>query len=112
MEKYNYYLSVGEPWDFVGPDGKNIIKGEVIKKKDDKMWVFRSDHFIDFDYIHGNVFILIPRYSGDDFSNWVDDLVIINGKVLGVAYNGNLSAGEIIDNCKPGIIGSIRRLAI
>ncbi len=32
MENKSYYISVGEPWDFVGPDGKNIIKGEILKK--------------------------------------------------------------------------------
>ena len=81
MSNKGYYVSVGKPWNFESPDGKNIIKGNIIKKINNNLWIFKSNHLVDLENIHGNIFLLQPRYAGHDFSDWQNGSVTVNGSI-------------------------------
>lgn len=41
MTKERYFISVGEPWDFISPDGQNIVRGNIISVKSNQLLVFK-----------------------------------------------------------------------
>lgn len=102
-----YIISVSEPWDFKSPDGENVIKGEVINKKDDYFIVFKSDYYLEFNGVKSNILILKPRCY--NFSTLGDKIITINVGLLYQQYNEFLSQKELEDKLKFVIIGSIEK---
>ncbi|EKR64987.1 hypothetical protein LEP1GSC036_2294 [Leptospira weilii str. 2006001853] len=66
MKEKEYYILVAEPWDFVGPDGKNIIKGKILKIIDDDCILFKTNHKLRIKDVEGDVLVLSSRYKKDD----------------------------------------------
>ncbi len=91
MEQKKYFISVGEPWDFNSPDGENIINGIIIKIISATCLIFKANYLLDFGGVLGNIFILYPRYTEDNF------IELKNG-VEYVAINGNLLVGDFDEN--------------
>ena len=71
MNKSNYYISVSEPWDFEGPDGKNIIKGTVLKILNQDCVIFKSSSVIEIDGNIGDTFVLFSRHYNNNFNKIV-----------------------------------------
>lgn len=108
-----YHISVGEPWGFTGPDGKNIIIGELIKIVTEKCLIFKSDHEIDIDGIKGSIFILFPRYAGESFSSTIkknESLTCGIGIYIGPTDEYlNMSSDQLKSNSKYVIIGGLHK---
>lgn len=109
MKHKNYFISVGEPWDFESQDGQNIIKGQILSVKSNQCLVFKSNYSLKFGEIKGDVLILIPRHKGNDFSDLVSELVVINGSLLLSEFNIELSEKELQENAKFEIVGTIQK---
>jgi hypothetical protein len=109
MKKEKYFISVGEPWDFESPDGKNIIKGSIINSLSSNCLVFKADHDLKFGELSGTILILTPRHQDNNFSDLRDKLIVVNGSLLLKEYNQELSEQELKDNSKFEIVGSIRK---
>lgn len=105
----NYFISVGEPWEFESHDGQNIIKGSILSVKSNQCLVFKSNHCLKFGEFEGDILILTPRHNGNDFSNLKSELVVVNGSLLLNEYNTKLSDKELKENAKFEIIGSISK---
>lgn len=110
MEQEEYYISVGEPWDFESQDGQNVIKGRIISFRSNDCIVFKSNYCLNFDDVRGDVLILTPRHREHDFSDLINGMVVINGGVLLEEYNENLDEEKLKESMKFKIIGSIRRI--
>ncbi|ASV12353.1 hypothetical protein [Leptospira santarosai] len=109
MENKSYYISVDEPWNFEGPDGKNIIKGEILKIIDRDCVLFKTNHILNIDNKEGNILVLISRHSG---SGYHFDTLEINGfwtfggGILLTQDYENMDRKELEKNSKYIIIGS------
>lgn len=110
MQQKQYFLSVGEPWNFDSLDGQNIINGRIVKILSATCLIFKANYILDFKGVAGNFFVLYPRHAESNF----DDLkngegyVTINGNVLTEEYNENMDEDYLKVNSKFVIIGSIR----
>jgi len=109
MKEGKYFITVSEPWDFESSDGQNIIKGSILSIKSTQCIVFRSNSYLQFDDVKGNILILTPRHYGYDFSNFQNEIIAFNGGILLREYNEELSENELRENTKFVIIGSIRK---
>jgi hypothetical protein len=109
MKNEKYFISVGEPWDFESQDGQNIIRGNILSVKSNQCLVFKSNYYLKFGEIKGDILILTPRHKGNDFSDLQNELVVVNGSLLLKEYNKELSEKELQENAKFEIIGSIRK---
>ena len=109
MEQEKYFISVSEPWDFESKDGQNVIRGNILNIRGNQCLVFKSNHYLKFDDIEGNVLILTPRHQGNDFSELNNEFVVVNGSILVGEYNEGLSEKDLQSNSKFKIIGSIRK---
>jgi hypothetical protein len=109
MEQIKYVISVAEPWDFESPDGQNVIKGTILSKKSNQCLIFKSNHYLQFNDIKGNILILTPRYYGCDFSNFQNDTIAFNGSILLREYDEQLSENSLQENAKFVIIGAIKK---
>ncbi|MGQ2802082.1 hypothetical protein ACT54M_17005 [Leptospira santarosai] len=109
MENKSYYISIGEPWDFVGPDGKNIIKGEILKKISSTCLIFKTNHFLEYENNKSDILILSPRHYDNDFDDLVKktNTVTINGGILFSTYSDDLTEDELKHAAKFFVIGSI-----
>ncbi|AKL98423.1 hypothetical protein [Endomicrobium proavitum] len=85
-----FTISVDEPWDFTGPDGDNVMKGEVIYEISPKELIFRSFKKQKFDNHRGNLFLFISRHVGFD---------LVHNTILGKKrYDGTFGAGLLKDS--------------
>ena len=105
----NYSISVGEPWDFKGIDGPNIIYGTVVEKLNDQCLIFQSNHYLQFGNINGKLLMLSPRYHDSDFSSLANSLIVINGSILLKDYSKDWTEEDFQNNSKFVIIGSINK---
>ena len=105
-----YIISVGEPWDYMGPDGHNVIKGSVIKIVDSKCVVFKANHIHTFNKDSGNVFVLFPRYQNEVFDRLFinNEIFPVNGCLVLRDYNEYLTNKDYQDNSVFVLIGSLR----
>lgn len=116
MDKINRFIdkkthiSVGEPWDFTGPDGDNIINGHVIKIINSTCLVFKANYTLNFLQYSGSILILFPRYTNEDFYKLQNEenYVPINGQVLIDNYTEDMTETELKEKSKFVIIGSIQ----
>ncbi|TGM52875.1 hypothetical protein [Leptospira adleri] len=107
MKNKEYCISVDEPWDFVGPDGKNVIKGQIIEVIDSDCIVFKSNHILNFNKLEGNIFVLISRHQGYNFYNInTNGFWTFGGGLLLTNEYKNMSREELEKNSKYVIIGS------
>ena len=83
-------ISIGEPWDFKGPDGRNKMKGKVIFEVNNRAVIFKSTKKQKFIEGKGNLFLCLARYVGDD-------LVCFNNKKEKF-YSGTFGAGLLKDD--------------
>jgi hypothetical protein len=111
MKKEEYSIIVSEPWNFESPDGQNIIKGSILNIKSNQCIVFKSNYYLQFDEIKGNILILTSRHYGVDFSNFNDERLAFNGSVLLIEYNEQLNENELLKNTKFVIIGSVKKIS-
>jgi len=111
MEKLSCYISVSEPWDFDGPNGKNIIKGKIMKIINNDCVIFKSDSDIKIDEVEGNIFVLLSRYFNNHFSSINNEQFwsIGGGILLLDSYEG-MDKNQLEQNSKYVIIGSLRKL--
>lgn len=108
-KKAEYFISVGEPWDFESPDGQNIIRGKILSIVSNKCLVFKANHHLKFGETMGNILILTPRYESNDFSDLESELIAVNGGIFLKEYHEYLNEKELRDCAKFEIIGSIRK---
>jgi hypothetical protein len=110
MKPKQYYISVGEPWDFNSPDGQNVINGIIIKILSATCLIFRANYILDFKGHLGDIFILYPRYSKSDFAGLENETnyVAINGNLLVGGFNESMTEEELKDRSAFVLIGSIR----
>jgi hypothetical protein len=109
MKEEKYFITVSEPWNFESSDGQNIIKGNILSIKSNQCIVFKSNCYLQFDEVKGNILILTPRHYGYDFSKFQDEIIVFNGSILLREYNEQLSENELRGSSKFVIIGSIRK---
>lgn len=101
MDKYK--ISIGEPWDFEGPDGPNLIKGSIIKTLSQTTAIFKSDHILSFKGYTGVFFVLTTRYMEDSL---IPPVTVNGGLLLNNEY-GNQTEDELIKNSIFVFIGGI-----
>lgn len=107
MNKEQYFISVGEPWDFESPDGQNIVGGHILCIKSNRCIVFRTNHCLKFDRFEGDILILSPRDRGIDFSDLPNKCVIVNGGLLIKHDDEDLDEKQLIANAQFVMIGTI-----
>jgi hypothetical protein len=106
-----YKISVGEPWNFEGPDGQNCIIGEVIDVLSPTVILFKSDRPQKFEELTGNIFLLSARYVGDSLvSDNGCEGTVGGGLLLTEDYDGRDEA-YLSENSKYVLIGGISKLA-
>ncbi|RHX88592.1 hypothetical protein [Leptospira stimsonii] len=109
MKEKKYYISVAEPWDFVGPDGKNIIKGEILKIIDNNCVLFQTNYILNFENVGGDILVLSSRYrKNDHFINDTNglDWTINVGLLLTKEYE-DMNEPALKNHSKFIIIGSL-----
>ncbi len=109
MKQEEYIISVAEPWDFECQDGQNIIRGNILSKKSNQCLVFKSNYHLRFGEVEGNIFVLVPRYSGINFSSLGDEKLSFNGSILLSEYSELLGENELFEKSKFVIIGSFNQ---
>lgn len=109
MEEKKYYISVGEPWDFEGPDGKNRINGHILKIVDNDCVLFKANHTLNFGNIQGDILVLLSRHTGYHFDTLkTSGFWTFGGGLLLTKDYENMNRKELEKNSKYVIIGSIR----
>ena len=88
---------------------ENIIRGSILCRKSNQCIIFKSNDYLQFGDIEGNILILTPRHHGYDFSNFHDGIIAFNGSILLMEYNEQLGESELKENSKFVIIGSLRK---
>ncbi|EQA71114.1 hypothetical protein [Leptospira noguchii] len=107
MENKNYYISVDEPWDFVGPDGKNRINGHILKIVDNDCVLFKTNHILNFDNVEGDILVLLSRHTGYHFDSLeTNKFWTFGGGLLLTKDYENMNRKELEKNSKYVIIGS------
>ncbi len=101
-----YFISVGEPWDYEGPDGKNLINGRILKVIDNRIIVFKSDHKVNLHNVCSDVLVLLPRYDRDFFSIRHNRHVTVGGALYKGTYDDNTSE-EDLKNSEYVLIGGL-----
>ena len=111
MEYKKYSISVGEPWDFNGPDGQNIIKGVVLKILSATCLIFKANNILNLKGVSGIFFVLYPRHAESNFDDLKNgaDFVTVNGNILLEEYNETMNEDYLKEKSKFVIIGSIRK---
>jgi len=111
MGSVNYYISVGEPWDFTGPDGENIIKGKLLKVLSKDCIIFQSNYEIEIDGVKGDNFVLQSRYNDSNFNtiNKEGSWTVGVGILLTNTFN-EMNCKELEKNSKYVIIGALINL--
>lgn len=104
-----YILSVGEPWDFAGPAGQNVIWGNIVRLQSNTCLIFKSAHSLRFAHLTGEVLVLTPRHRGNDFADLATDLVVVNGHLLTGAYAENVAEHQWGNRSAFVLVGSIRK---
>ena len=100
MELNNYFISVGEPWDFKSQYGPYIIKGKIAKVISEKCLLFETNFHLDFENIKSNILVLTQRHEGIDFKNLGQNFITINGGLILPNFNIEASEKEIKENSK------------
>ncbi|WP_000660061.1 hypothetical protein [Leptospira interrogans] len=107
MKEKIYYISVDEPWDFVGPDGKNRINGHILKIVDHDCVLFKANHTLSFDNIQGNILVLLSRHTGYHFDSLeTSGFWTFGGGLLLTKDYESMNRKELEKNSKYVIIGS------
>lgn len=104
----NYLITVAEPWNFEGPDGKNKISGKILSIANKYILVFRANHELGFNDVSGNILVLSPRSEADNFDEIETKEVEINGGLLLTDYNG-VEISELENNCQFVLIGTLTK---
>ena len=110
MEVGNYEILVAEPWDYESRDGKNSIKGEIIKIVSGKCAVFKSNFLLEFNKLESHYLILTPRMKDGDFYSENITSTIINGALLMQNFSLNYIEEQFLMNSKFVLIGDIKEL--
>ncbi|AVQ13036.1 hypothetical protein [Leptospira santarosai] len=108
MKKKKYYISVGEPWDFTGPDGENRIKGEILKIINQDCLLFKMNHHIEIKNMKGNIMVLFSRHRDNNFYETAENLDwTVNGGLLVTDEYENMNEKELEKNSIFSIIGGL-----
>jgi hypothetical protein len=112
MNELKYEISVGEPWDFEGPDGPNIIKGKIIDIVSRHCAIFKADKLIEFEGYKNMIIVLFARYDNEDLTMLEKgERKVINGGLLLTNYDTNAhNEEELMQHSKFFIIGSIKKV--
>ncbi|WP_078125160.1 hypothetical protein [Leptospira alexanderi] len=107
MKEKIFYISVDEPWDFVGPDGKNVIKGSILKIVDNDCVLFKTNCILNFDNLQGDILVLLSRHTGHHFDSLeINGFWTFGGGLLLTKDYENMNRKELEKNSKYVIIGS------
>ena len=106
IQDKKFEISIDELWDYKGTDGTNIVKGRIISIKAKKCVVFKSNHLVEIEGVSSDILVLTIRYYGDDFSD-LSKLNIVNGHLLNISYNDNMTADDLLANYTKGFIGGL-----
>lgn len=108
MDKYK--LSVGEPWDFVGPDGENLIIGEVVQFRSPFLVIFKSNSILSIDGIVGRILLLDSRHKRPILKNEAGYLGVVNGWITAIEDYLDKEEEFLIEHSKFVIICTISKL--
>lgn len=109
MNKENYKLSIGEPWDFHGVDGKNLILGKIVKEINSKILIFESYREQNFKDVKGKYFLLKSRYYKEQLSKNNEYGGVVNGYLILYDFC-NKSLEEIEQISKYVFIGGLYKV--
>lgn len=109
-ENKNYYISVSDPWNFIGDDGKNITHGSIAKIINDRCLVFHLNHNVEIDGYLGDILVLKPRYTEDSFARIEEKTTITVNGCLMSEYREEMTESDLMKMSKFKIIGSLRQL--
>lgn len=103
-----YIVIVSSPWDFVGPDGDNSIKGKIINTIPPKRIIFKCNNQVSFKGKNGDILILGIRYRDDNIELlYTEEHLTVNGGLLLTEYDKNMSYEELEHNSFFAMIGTI-----
>lgn len=108
QKEWTHKISVGEPWNYEGIDGANVIIGKIIKVLDKGALLFESKNELEFDGHHGKYLLLHARYVKQDLQRDFQDnkSSTINGALL-ADFQENESAEELEKKSKFVVIGGL-----
>lgn len=107
MKLEKHKITVSEPWDFEGPAGKNLIVGVIVKILSSSYLIFKSDHFIKFGGVEGQLFILKARYEGQNLECLEGT---VGGSLIVINDYENQDAKKIEESSKYLIIGTLEKV--
>lgn len=105
-------ISVGEPWDFEGPDGPNALKGEILELRENPEaphnqevllsvtpFSVRTGHTVD---------RLVARARYEDEVGIVEHLARGQDAEANLSYSEQVPEGERNPKSTPKLIGGVR----
>jgi hypothetical protein len=110
MIQQNYKILVSDPWGYKNNEGKNEIRGKIIEINSNNFIIFKSNEILEFDEVKGNLFFLLPRYSGQLLLNHEIKDEIVNGGLLMISEYQGKNRKELENNSKFVLIGSIEKI--
>lgn len=102
-----YTIKIAEPWDFVSPDGKNIIRGVIISILNSYLLIFKANYILNFDGVSGDILILSPRFKDENFEDIIAKDIDVNGALFLDDDNDGIKKHRLKENCKFVLIGTI-----
>jgi hypothetical protein len=104
-------ISVGEPWDFTGPDGENIVMGSILRIVNEKCCIFKAANPVSIDGITSEILVLVPRYKNEFFNDFFKGgkSITINASLLKIVYSEEIDEQTLIMNSDFSIIGGLER---
>jgi hypothetical protein len=90
-KKYEYKLTISEPWNFEDDTGSNVIRGNILKKINDDWFFFECEKVLKFEStdIESSIVLLTSRYEKEKLSDLFEKREL--------TVNGAFFLGEIKD---------------
>ena len=105
---FKVIISIGDPWNYVTPDGQNVIKGRIINTNNKDYVIVKMKYELDVDENKGMFLLAKLRYKNTSFSR----ISLLKGVNANFELMNNDEYRAFIENCYKhkltALIGSIK----